>query len=211
MEMEDVLRDILENRVAEIHTGMPATVVAFHDGERPTVDVQPVVRRPIPDLDGETQFETPPVIPSVPILYPQASGVSIVWRLAPGDSVWLAIPEQDTTEWNQTGEVSNPGDERRHHLSGAVAYPGGGHRGQAIPGGVPNGQLTVTAPLIVLGDHTATDFVALASKVDEMFERLRSAIEHAVPGASDGGSALRTSLLGLWAMESVAATKVVAK
>ena len=212
--LEDTLLEVMESRLADVHTSMPGTVVAFNgDATPPTADVRPMLRRPVLDLNGATQHETLPVIPAVPVDYPCSVGlgVAIVWPLVPGDTVQLHFPERDTTEWNQSGGVESPRDERMHGLSGARCYPAGGNRTQALPGGVPAGQLTVTAPMVALGDSTATDFVALASLV---LARLNTIVNAFNTHVHSGGTIMGSTgapAATIPSPASVASTKVQAK
>ena len=215
--IEDVLLQVMESRLADVHTSMPGTVVAFHgDTTPPTADVRPTLRRAVLDLMGATQYETLPVIPSVPVDYPFSvgSGVSIVWPLVPGDTVQLHFPERDTTEWNQSGGVESPMDERMHGLSGARCYPCGGSTQQPIPGGFPANQLTITAPMVVLGDNASPQFVALANLVLDRLTKLQNAFDtHVHATAAAGPPSPPTAVPGVipvGTLASVAATKVKA-
>jgi len=215
LELEDVLQQVLDSRLADLHTSMPGLVVAFHgDTTPPTADVRPVLRRAIPDLDGATQYEELPVIPSVPVDYPCGLGgtVAIVWPLSPGDTVQLHFPERDTAEWMASGVVESPREERMHTLSAARCYPAGGHHGQPLPGGVPAGQLTITAPLLALGGSGASDFVALAGLVTAALNTLKTAIGAAPTTPGDGGATFKAALVSALASwpPTLAATKVKA-
>jgi len=210
--LEDVLAQVLDSRLADLHTSMPGVVVSF-DGSAtpPTADVRPVLRRALPDLEGATQFEELPVIPSVPVDYPCGLGgtVAIVWELQAGDTVQLHFPERDTAEWMASGVVESPREERMHTLSSARCYPAGGHHGQPLPGGVPAGQLTITAPLLALGGAGAVDAVVLAGALKTALTNLLTAWT-VVPG--DGGAALKvamTAMLAGWPAP-IQATKVKA-
>ena len=71
----------------------------------------------------------------------------------------------------------------------------------------PNGDAIVKAGAINLGG-SATEFVALANKVDALID----AFCDAVPVANDGGAALQTAVKSVWTpMVSVAATKTKAE
>lgn len=121
--LASVIRGAIEAHALELHTAMPGKVLSY-DAAAQTADVQPVLRRPMRDVDGERVVEDLPVIPNVPVMFPRTAGAFISLPVAAGDYVLLVLCEGSIDAWRATGEVSDPGDERRHNLSHAVAIPG---------------------------------------------------------------------------------------
>lgn len=125
--LETLIEDIVEDRLADVHTCLPAEVTAF-DAARNTVSVQPLIKVSLIDDDGDTQEETLPQIEDVPILYPRGAGgkFSMTWPLGSGDIVTLVFAERSLDRWvSGDGAEANPGDLRKHQLSDAIAIPGG--------------------------------------------------------------------------------------
>ncbi len=116
----DVIRGAIESRLLDLHTSMPGRVVTY-DPLTQTADVQPVVKRAIGKYDGETEHEELPIIHNVPIEWPGGGGYAMQFPVLPGDHVWLIFSEAATAQWRSTGQVSEPGDLRRHDLSYACA------------------------------------------------------------------------------------------
>jgi hypothetical protein len=66
-----------------------------------------------------------PVIPDVPILFPQAAGFRMTWPVKTGDPCLLVFGDRSLEEWQSAGgtKAVSPADERRHDLTDAVAIP----------------------------------------------------------------------------------------
>lgn len=168
----------------DVHTCLPCRVVSYSAATQ-RADVEPQVRRPMRDQNGERVVETLPVIPNVPVLFPRTASAFVSLPVAADDFVLVLFAEASVDAWQATGEVSDPGDERRHNLGHAIA---------AIPGVFPTaGALDdAHATNVVIGHDGATQI-------------------HVQPGGSGGvliggptaaqkmvlGDALKTFLTGL--------------
>lgn len=117
----DVIKDAIDSRLLEVHTGFPATVDSYNAGAG-TVDVTPCISRVLRDEDDERIVERMPRMLSVPVLFPGAGGYSITFPIAQGDTVMVMVGEFPLGEW-LANENTDPQDERRHSLAGAIAYP----------------------------------------------------------------------------------------
>jgi hypothetical protein len=172
--------DVSLQRMAEsLRTGMPAKVVKY-DAATQTADVQPSLKTAVLDeTGGQVTWETIPVIPGVPILFPRGGGVAITWGITPGDHVWLSFSETAMGVWRGSGITpSEGGDSRRHGLY-PVAFAGIAPESLALDAAAPEGQ-------IWLGDNPS-DFVALASKVDSAVTAIVNYINsHTHPTAAPG-------------------------
>lgn len=125
--LETFVENLVEGRLADVHTCLPAKVVEFDAGQN-KVSVQPLIKVSFIDDDGENQEETLPQISDVPVLYPRAGGgkFAIVFPLEAGDFVTLVFAERSLDRWlSGDGAAVNPGDLRKHQLSDAIAIPGG--------------------------------------------------------------------------------------
>lgn len=110
---------------AGLHTSMPG-VIKSYDPATKTADVLPVVRMPTydPDTGEEEEAVDLPVIPNVPVSFPRGGGWHLSFPLEAGDHVTLVFSETATGHWRSTGEVSEPGDVRRHSLGYPTAFLG---------------------------------------------------------------------------------------
>lgn len=105
------------------HTSLPAKVVSY-DNLLQTVSVQPMIKRPVFNEDGEKSYEELPTITDVPVCFPRGGGFVITFPLAAGDFVWLVFSEAGIGEWRETGQLSEPQDVRRHSMGYPMAIPG---------------------------------------------------------------------------------------
>lgn len=111
--------------LAGLHTSMPG-VIKSYDPETKTAVVQPVIK--VPTFDPESgealESEELPVLSNVPVQFPRGGGWHISFPLEEGDHVTLIFSEAATGAWRTSGEISEPGDVRRHSLGYPTAFPG---------------------------------------------------------------------------------------
>lgn len=154
-DLREVLARINDARAAEVYTSFPARVDAYDAGTK-CADLVPMLRRALPTKDGDTIYEDMPVLPNVPIMFPQGDGMSITWALKKGSFVLVHVSMWGTAEWRKTGDLSDPGDLRLHHPANCFAFPGV----------APNADLAALPPAlpgeIVLDALVAVKFGALA-------------------------------------------------
>jgi len=188
-ELADLLQDAATQALFELHTAMPGQIVSVYaDGNRQFADVRPCLRRALATEEDQAQplaEEDLPVLPRVPIGYPQGGGFFVSLPMAAGDFVLLVFAERSIDRWIATAKKSSQGtvstgDVGMHTLDGAIALPlGPAPSGELLEGvsatdlviGKSGGLvLTMSASLIQLGVTTGSasgaDFVALAGKVD---------------------------------------------
>lgn len=199
----ELLTRAQESRTGDIFTGMPCMVKEYFPGKDPTADLIPLVRRMVPTDDESFKAEDLPVIPNVPILFPRGGGgtYAITWPLQAGDTVWILVSMLAFDQWRNSGEVSDPGDQRLHSLGNCYAIPG------PAPKSADLSQSTIAA-LVIEGPHiklgkNATDFAALASKVEENLDAIKAAMDGAT--SLPGGGAV--TFAPAYAKTSVKATK----
>ena len=167
--LDALLEAPVAKRLGEMRTCLPGIVVSYdHATQRATVLVTIDSKKVV---DGELISYQPPPIPNVPVHFPSGTNYAITWPLSAGDPVTLVFEDRSTTEWRASGASrTTPRDPRRWDWSDAVALPGGrtqaaGPTGPIGAAGRDAAAMVLQAPLIKLGDSTATDFVALASLV----------------------------------------------
>ena len=102
-----------------VHTALPGTIESY-DYATCTASVKPSVQRRYSD---GTVVDLP-IISQVPVVWPRSSAGSISFPLNRGDGVLLVFAEQSLDEWLSIGAGVAPDDDRRNHISDAVAIPG---------------------------------------------------------------------------------------
>jgi hypothetical protein len=190
----DVQQLFIQQAMSDLHTCMPAEIVAVRDGSadaRQFVDVQPMLQRVIIDENGDQQNESLPVVQMVPVAYMQGGGFFISMPLAVGDTVLLVFAERSLDTWIQNAERASkqpvmPGDLSMHSLEGAIAMPCGPAPRSGLLTGVDASDLVVaTSSGTVLQRYKAdgqvsiaegTQFVALANLVATELDRVKSDI-----------------------------------
>lgn len=130
---EGLIRAWIDHALNDLQVALPGRVESY-DATTQTANIQPLVRHARRLPDGTTEHEDYPVIPSVPVLWPRAGGWFLAMHLAAGDTVQLLVNSAAIGHWraSTSGEVTDPGDLRRHHLAHAVAIPGLATRGAKL-------------------------------------------------------------------------------
>ncbi len=217
-ELAAIMRAAASGALAKVHTAIPAKIVSYDAATQRAV-VQPAIQGKFRAPGSEEVINVElPKIARVPVAFPSAAGFSITWPLSVGDPVTLIFAERSLDEWLTTGNDSNTAaDPRRFDLSDAIAIPGGRPFNDPIPAaGVEAGVMVVRATMIKLGSASASDFVALASKVEAQLARIEAAMVAALAIPLDGGVGLQASFLVALTVPgpfpaSTAATKVKAE
>ncbi len=208
----EILRAAIKARLADVRTSIPAMIETY-DHATQTASVLLAVK--LPKADGTPEELKP--IADVPVCWPRGGGYFVTMPLAAGDAGLLVFCEADFTTWRETGEVSEPPQERRH---GLYCY--------FIPGGCKDGAELVDAEAdaLVIGKQggnvikisgtdiqigaSAANFVALANKVDANFQAIVTMFSGWTPVVQDGGAALKAAAASL-SFDPVAAAKVKAE
>jgi hypothetical protein len=155
-------RDVLDAREQQMelrtHVAYPGRVQSY-DAATQTADIVPLIRQQVPQPDGSYVMEELPVIPSVPVLWPRVGRWFMAMALQPEDTVQLLVNTSAIGHWRTgTGDVTDPGDLRRQHISHAVAIPGLFTRGRALsraPRGTGGqGEILSTDDALVIGSDS---------------------------------------------------------
>jgi hypothetical protein len=121
--MESTLAQAIANTfealMSEIHTCLPGSVESY-DYKTQKATVKPLIRKKY--LDGAS-VEIPPLT-NVPVIFPRTKKAGITFPISKGDGVLIVFAERSLERWYGTGEVSDPGDQRKFDLSDAVAIAG---------------------------------------------------------------------------------------
>lgn len=219
--LDELITTSVDYALRGVRVSVPAKVVAARGK---TVDVQPLVDMVLPG-DGISETITLPVIPDVPVGALRFGSWFIRAPLAVDDVVLLVFADGALERYRgSAGDVSvDPLDDRTHHLADAVALPVDVYPDAAALDDVDHlviGKVGGSASIhlhnddVCLGSDAGAglDFVALASKVNQQINDLRTALSAWVPVPTDGGAALKTAL-STWLPDiaNVGAVKVKAE
>jgi hypothetical protein len=214
----EVISGAIESRLLDLHTCMPGIVTGF-DAIGQSVNVQPAIKRAINTYAGELEHEELPIVHNVPLAFPGGGGYVMRFPVTAGDHVWLMFSEAAMSQWRTTGQVSEPGDLRRHDLSYACAMylPFGtvveATEAAADPLLPPTAARMDCPSPFTFGNQVSGQFVALATLVSAQLTALKTAISSAPTTVGDGGAAFKAgivSALSAWPA-TVAATKLKAE
>lgn len=114
-----VVQQMIENRVTDVHTALPGIVDSYDDTTQ-IAEVTPAVKRVL--KNGKEVIL--PKCTSVPILFPGGGNAVIKFPIEKGDLVLLVFCERSIDDVVVSGRLSNPNQKRKHSLSDAVAIPG---------------------------------------------------------------------------------------
>lgn len=204
-----------ESRLSDVWTAMPGVVQSYDPTTR-TADIRACVRRPIENVDtGEIEHEDLPILPSVPVLFPGAKGgIMMSWPIAQNTTGLLLVLTLSAAKWRSGADdgkfPAEPGDLRMHHPANVVFLPGWIPDTASTPA-TAEPALVVAASEVRLGDHTATDFVALAPATDARLDALEDFAANHTHGGVTTGSGSTGTAPGAPSGASVAATQVKAK
>lgn len=186
IQLEDVLAAHVRGALEGVQTALPGVVVRV-DPERQRLAVRPTgtASRTNPDT-GAVEHRRFAVVEEVPIAYPQSRYGGVTWPVDVGDEVLLVFASHSLDSWAAGRDGEAPADDRRHHLTDAVAIPGVGRR-PVLP--------ATARATVVHGAEVRVggpDAAARAAR-DLDLEQLRAILA----GAPDGvgyGSAVKASL-----------------
>jgi hypothetical protein len=201
-DLTDVLDAFEEGLLRNIHTCFPAKVESY-DASKRTANLKPMVKEALRDEDDNLVSQELPILPNVPVLFPGVGPWRVTFPVSVGDWVLVLIAESSIGHVRTTGEMAEPGDLRRHSLSHAVAITGffastpapASSSQNALVIGKDGGVKIALGDdgIVHLAENPASDFVALAAKVDARIAALVNEINthtHVVAGSSVSGGAV---------------------
>lgn len=181
----------LDARLEGLRVALPARVTAY-DPARQCVDAQPLVYQAYADEGAVRRPERLPIVTDIPVVFPGSGPFRITFPVVAGDIVLLVFASSSIARWKVTGREGDPGDDRHHRLSDAIAIPGLASLASQ-PTEAPTDALVVHGDEVRLGGPDATEEVAWHSAL----VALKDVFDAWVVAPTDGGGALKTLLTTL--------------
>lgn len=196
--LADVLLGAIDNNRANLRVALPGRVETY-DATTQSCSVQLLVYDGVNDETGTRKPEKLPVITSVPVCFPGSGGSSITWPLKAGDTVLVVFASSSIDRWLALGGEVDPIDDRRHHISDAIAIPGLRDFAHALPSTATDpAAMVINSGAIKLGGSAASAAVALNTELAGFW----SVLTGWTPVANDGGAALKTAVTAYVAAHS---------
>lgn len=126
MKLTQIISTMIEQRLDDVHTALPARVERF-DPATLRGEVVPLIKRRF-EKDGEPE-PLPPIL-DVPFVMPKAGPFIMRWPVRRGDVVLIVFSERALDYILTDGQPQDPQLRRRHALDDAIAIPGILHRGE---------------------------------------------------------------------------------
>jgi len=202
----EILQAAQEEQQANLFTSATGTIVKFYS-EDYTADIQLNAKLWRVNEDGVREFYDPGILPRVRVQCPRGGGYMASLPHAEGDCVLVVFLAASDAEHRLNGKApAEPADARRHSIGYPVALPG------IFPDTSPPGDASARAAGMVVGKigsdqqiringstidfgPSATDAMALASKVEAELNKLKNNILAWTPVPNDGGAALQAQLV----------------
>ena len=172
----DAIGFVIDEALIQTHVSMPGKVLSYDSSEQ-RATVQPIVRVGVVGEDDERTSEKLPPIEGVPVIFPGAGSIKIIWPINAGDIVNLVFSECSIDKWLNSGASDlDPDDDRRNDLSDAVAIPGllpfknASDHAHAT-------DLVLAAPGIRLGSNTAFESTILGDSFKALLTTWQAALD----------------------------------
>ena len=217
-ELATLIWSAIQTQLVDVHTAIPGRVESY-DADRQVANVKPMLRRVLRSEEMDRITEELPVIPCVPVAWLKGGGAFVTLPLAVGDTGLLVFSEHLIDRWRATGEDVDPGDLRRHDLSGAVFYPGLSTAANRIQNSSSTEMRFGLDASYVAGvdasgarfPHDATQFLARADRVLSELQSIASALISHVHSGVTTGAGLTGPSNSTYAAASPACDKIKAK
>ena len=185
-------------QLGEVNTAIPA-VINKYDPTKQEAEVIPLIKRKY--KDGTAVDRAP--ITGVPVVFPASGGGIITFPVTKGDTVLLIFSQRSIDRWVRgDGSSVDPGDNRKHDISDAIAIPGLFSLSSALqsdPDNViikfsgasialtPAGAIEILAPggVTITGDLTVTGNI-VATEVTASGKALSTHVHFGSPTAPTG-------------------------
>lgn len=118
----DIIKIACDNRIALMHTCMPAQIVSF-EYETSKAVVQPCLNKRLTATSGDIEVPAP-IINNVPVIFPQTADFSMTYPIKKDDYCLLVFSERSLDLWKTQGGVVTPDDFRKFDFSDAIAIMG---------------------------------------------------------------------------------------
>lgn len=214
----EVIRGAFESMRREMYVALPGSVQDYNPTKQ-TASIKPLIQRNMPTSDGGELLEALPVIPDVPIVFMRTQTAFVTMPVKPGDHVLLVFNMYSIDAFMAgDGSDTQPGDFRMHDISDPVAllgfYPNAKALANVDPENIIVGfdggiEVAIGKDKMWLGSRTASDALALASKVDARCTAIEMNLQTHVHPTALGPSGPETPLIA--AGSSTASTKIAAE
>lgn len=166
LELAELLSEIVNDRLIDLHTALPGKVVAWNEQKR-LADIEIQVKRVLETEDNSFKLEEMPVLPDVPVAFMRTNEFYVSMPIEPGVTGLVHFCESNIDQWRSLNKVASPTEIGRHTLTSGVFVPGLVSN-EAVMSGVPtdavvvgriNGAtVSVTADDTVEGQNSAGAF-----------------------------------------------------
>lgn len=203
-----VIAEAIEARLVDVHTHLPGRVESY-DAVTQRCSVQIDLRQARLIEDGSRVADRLPVVNNVPVAFGRGGGFRTTYPLKRGDGVWLSICEGSLDLWKPRGGDIDPVDDRRFHLSDAIAIVGIADFGHALKnaptdrmsiGSDTGATIEITEDEARVGGNGATGSahaIVVQSALTDFMTALTNAVTAAVGPAKVPLIALQTALVAL--------------
>jgi hypothetical protein len=208
--LQEAINTAVEMGLRNLHTMIPAKVVKW-DADKQQANCQILIKQVTEDEEGEREVTSWPVVTGVPVQFMGAGEFRITVPVDKGTIGMLLFSHRSLDRWlSGSGSEVDPELDHDHALTDAVFLPGLRTFGAPLSPSPPS-------DVIELSAGGATNFVALANKVNDQLQAVMDAVTAGKDAvvAQDGGmaafTAMETSLQAAQFPEDVSATKVKAE
>lgn len=211
--LAQLLKNAIDNRLLDAHTAIIGRVEKY-DETRQLADVQPILKRAIKNAAGTINQEDLPLLVDVPVLFPRGGGFFIALPIQTGDYVQVIFNESSIEEF-LTESPSTIAYNQRFTLQGAIAIPGiypfsktiqSAHKSNLVIGKDDGVKIHIDDDKIRLGSKKAEEALAIASRVKEELEKIKTAFNSHVHSYHNTPSVIKLGHIG-----NIATKKVVAE
>jgi hypothetical protein len=152
----EIIDRAVEDRLIDVHFSIPAKVTKW-DVARNSVDVILQIKRVLENEDGSKSSEELPPLVNVPFAFPKLGNRYITIEPQVGDFVEVNFSEQSLDRWRDAADVIDPGDQRRHSLTGAYATFGPQPNSALLASTKFHSTAVVLGPETRLGDANSSE------------------------------------------------------
>lgn len=214
----EVIRAAFDYMKQGLYTMLPGAIQSY-DPTTQKATIKPLIKRALPTNDGGELLEALPVLTDVPVRFPRGGGAFMTFPVKQGDFGILEFCMYSLDAYIAgDGTDTDPGDFRTHDISDAIFHLGVGPDSKAIQNVDPDNvvvgfeggvEIAINKDKMFLGSRTASDALALASKVDARCSAIESNLQTHVHPTALGPSGPETPLIATGT--STASTIVLAE
>ena len=156
-EMIDSMNSYMKSQMNNIHTAMPAKIVAYKDGK---VDAQPTGKF----FSGDSSLDYP-MISGCPVFVTGTEGTEIAAPIKVGDSCLLIFAEQSISNWLKDAQEADTNE--KWQLTNAIAICGLRRVNSAAQEQAnSSNSVVIQGKLTINGDITVTGHMDISGGID---------------------------------------------